>query len=169
MEEARKYGLEPKSEIAGLRSDEVIDALTGPSAPPYWKMRYHGRGHDIFFLTTLDKAPQFIDQLRALAKSLTYPVADIGIYLQPTIQGTNCHCEFNLPYDPRNAKEVEQVKAIDRQAVRLFANMGGFFSRPYGGWAEVAFGRDPASVTALRKVKSIFDPQGIMNPGKLCF
>jgi FAD/FMN-containing dehydrogenase len=168
-EEARKYGLEPKSAIAGLESDNVIDVLTRPSGPPYWKMRYRGRSHDIFFLTTLDKATQFIDQLHALAKSLAYPVADIGTYLQPTIQGTNCHCEFNLPYDPRNTGEVDRVKAIDRQAVRLFANMGGFFSRPYGQWAEVAFGRDPASVKALRKVKSIFDPQGIMNPGKLCF
>lgn len=168
-EEARRCGLEPRTEIAGLHSDEVIDMLTRPSEPTYWKTRYRGRSHDIFFLTTLDKAKQFIDQMQVLAESSTYPVTDIGVYLQPTIQGTNCHCEFTLPYDPQNKKEVQRIKAIDRQAIRLFANMGGFFSRPYGSWAEVAFGRDPASVTGLRKVKSIFDPNNILNPGKLCF
>jgi FAD/FMN-containing dehydrogenase len=169
VEEARKYGLEPGSAIAGLESDKVVETLTSPSGPPYWKVRYRGGCHDIFFLTTLDKAPQFIDLLRKVARSLKYPAVDVGIYLQPTIQGTNCHCEFNLPYNPQNSEEVERVKAIDRQAVRLVVNMGGFFSRPYGAWASVAFGRDPASVVGLRKVKTIFDPNGVMNPGKLCF
>jgi FAD/FMN-containing dehydrogenase len=29
--------------------------------------------------------------------------------------------------------------------------------------------RDAASVEALKKVKAIVDPAGILNPGKLCF
>lgn len=29
--------------------------------------------------------------------------------------------------------------------------------------------RDAATVTALKKIKAIFDPNNIMNPGKLCF
>jgi FAD/FMN-containing dehydrogenase len=29
--------------------------------------------------------------------------------------------------------------------------------------------RDAANIEALRKVKAIVDPAGILNPGKLCF
>jgi FAD/FMN-containing dehydrogenase len=46
---------------------------------------------------------------------------------------------------------------------------GAFFSRPYGPWADLAYGRFTEGVAALRKLKSIFDPNNILNPGKLCF
>jgi FAD/FMN-containing dehydrogenase len=104
-----------------------------------------------------------------LAKSFEVPEKEIGVYLQPTIHGANCHCEFHLPYNPENDNEVNRIKALDREASKLFADSGGFFSRPYGNWAEIAYSRDPATVTALRKVNHIFDPNGIMNSGKLCF
>jgi FAD/FMN-containing dehydrogenase len=167
--EAQDCGLEPTTIIAGLKSYNAMDVLSKPSSEPYWKLRCREGNHDIFFITTLDRVPQFIDQLNNLAKSFIYPATNVGIYLQPTIQGTNCHCEFNLPYDPKNALEADRIKALDRDASRIFANMGGFFSRPYGAWAETAYGRDPATVIALRKVKNIFDPNKVMNPGKLCF
>ena len=46
---------------------------------------------------------------------------------------------------------------------------GAYFSRPYGAWAGPVYDRDPVSRDVLRRVKRIFDPNGIMNPGKLCF
>jgi FAD/FMN-containing dehydrogenase len=46
---------------------------------------------------------------------------------------------------------------------------GAFFSRPYGGWAKIVYARYPDGVKALRKLKDIFDPNNILNPGKLCF
>jgi FAD/FMN-containing dehydrogenase len=104
-----------------------------------------------------------------LAKQFKVPGKEIGVYLQPMIHGANCHCEFHIPYNPKNDEESDRVKTLDRDASKTLANSGGFFSRPYGGWADVAYGRDPATVTALRKLNSIFDPNKIMNPGKLCF
>ena len=93
----------------------------------------------------------------------------MGVYLQPTLQGTNCHVEFNLAYDPESAQEIQKIKKIDEEAGKVLPSMGAFFSRPYGSWAEMAFGPSAYTVTALRKVKDIYDPKGIMNPGKLCF
>ena len=46
---------------------------------------------------------------------------------------------------------------------------GVFFSRPYGIWSDMAYSRDPQTTTVLKKVKGIFDPNNVMNPGKLCF
>ena len=44
---------------------------------------------------------------------------------------------------------------------------GAFFSRPYGTWAQLVRTRHAESIIALRKVKGIFDPNNVMNPGKL--
>ena len=56
----------------------------------------------------------------------------------------------------------------DDLAANLIA-AGAYFCRPYGSWAQPVYNRDAAARDALRKVKAIFDPAGVMNPGKLCF
>jgi FAD/FMN-containing dehydrogenase len=46
---------------------------------------------------------------------------------------------------------------------------GAFFSRPYGESAGMILNRDAATVAVLNKFKKIFDPNNVMNPGKVCF
>ena len=64
---------------------------------------------------------------------------------------------------------MERVKNRTAAAVKDLAAAGAFFSRPYGEAACMIINRDPATVAALKKVKSITDPNYVMNPGKLCF
>ena len=46
---------------------------------------------------------------------------------------------------------------------------GAFFSRPYGIWADMVYSRDAQTTIVLKKVKEYFDPNNVLNPGKLCF
>ena len=74
-----------------------------------------------------------------------------------------------MPYDAAVAGTREDMKDLaDDLAANLMA-AGAYFSRPYGSWAQPVYNRDAAARDALRKVKAIFDPAGVMNPGKLCF
>ncbi len=107
--------------------------------------------------------------MNELADKCGYPASDVGIYIQPIVQGTNCHCEFNLFYDPKNPSEINRVKELTDAVTRALIAQGAFFSRPYGDNAGMIINRDAASVAILTKVKRIFDPNNIMNPGKLCF
>jgi FAD/FMN-containing dehydrogenase len=155
--------------LAGLSSEEAVDMLQRPSGEPYWKQRYSGGFQDIFFLTTLDKTPQFIGKMSALAQSRRISPEEIGIYIQMVVQGTSCHCEFNLYYDPRNTVETERVKSLVSDGPVDLMNMGAFFSRPYGSWARTAYSRAAESAIVQKKIKTVFDPRNVLNPGKLCF
>ena len=169
MEAAKQFGLEPVKALSGVSAYELSRTLSKSSGGQSWKLRQKGACEDIFFLTTLDKAEGFVKVVLDTAGKSGYSSSDIGIYVQPMVQGTSCHCEFNLFYDPTSAREVKKVRDLYRRASDSLIDAGAFFSRPYGDWAEQVYRRDGDSAVALKKVKRIFDPNNIMNPGKLCF
>jgi FAD/FMN-containing dehydrogenase len=165
---ARSCQLEPATIMPGASADDISKLLSKPSAEPYWKLRYKGGCHDVFFLTTLDKTPGFISVVSALMSSNRFPTENTGVYLQPMVQGTSCHCEFNLYADPTKQNDMERTRWMVNEGSRDLAKRGGFFSRPYGAWADFAYGSATETVILQKKMKKIFDPKGILNPAKLC-
>jgi FAD/FMN-containing dehydrogenase len=107
--------------------------------------------------------------MNSVAEAHGYPTSDIGVYIQPLHHGSSCHCEFLLPYDCDNPKEADMMRQLHTDASKELLKEGAFYSRPYGIWANMAFNRDVQTTNTLRKLKGIFDPNNIMNPGKLCF
>ena len=165
----QQLGLELLPAVSGIRGGQVMATILNPSPVPYWKLTYKGACQDIFFMTTLDKIPEFVNTAFAAANALRYPVSDIGIYLQPQHQGTACHCEFNLPYSSRNKIETDCVRELLETCSEALTKQGAYFSRPYGIWADMVYNRDAANKEMIRTIKGIFDPNNILNPGKLCF
>ena len=169
QEIAHQFNLKLTPEIPSVVGTDLIKVITKPSREPYWKLGYQGGCQDIFFISTLDRTPEFVKTVYGTAKALGYPISDIGVYFQPRHQGVNCHCEFNLPYAPDTPQEVSRVQTLFKQASEALFKQGAFFTRPYGTWADMAFSKDKPSTDLLKKIKGIFDPKGVMNPGKLCF
>jgi FAD/FMN-containing dehydrogenase len=164
-----RIGLETTRAVGRVSAAEMLKAVQQPSAEPYWKLRYEGACQDIFFITTYDKLESQLSTIYELANEFGYPASEMGIYLQPIVQGTNCHGEFNLFYDPENPSELERVEELYAEAVNALMATGAFFSRPYDKNARAIVNKDAAYVEALNRVKDIVDPKRVMNPGKLCF
>jgi len=164
--------LKPQAILPGAEGKEsaVFELLSNPwSKEPYWKLRYKGACHDIFFLAPLSKASKFVDLMKGVASKHRYPSDDLGCYIQPMVQGRGCHCEFNLSCDSSHTEEVADVQKLFMDASETLMNNGAFFSRPYGPWADMVYSRYAEGTLALKKLKYIFDPNCILNPGKLCF
>jgi len=169
MDIAGRLGLKPTRTLGGISAAELLRMLRRPSEEPYWKLRGKGSCQDIFFLTTYDRCTELIMTMNNATNKYGYPLPDMGVYLQPVIQGTSCHCEFNLFFDASNPKERDRIQELFTDASRQLMDRGAYFSRPYGSWADVVYRRDAETTIALRKLREIFDPNNIMNPGKLCF
>ncbi|MFC1971172.1 FAD-binding oxidoreductase [Chloroflexota bacterium] len=155
--------------IPGADGEQLLKILSQPSPDPYWKLRYKGGYNDVFFMTTLNRAPEFVNLMFSSSQSAGYSPSEINVYIQPTMQGVSCHCEFSLPFNPIDQNEVTRVKNLVTSGSKALMKQGAFFSRPYGSWADMVYSRDAQTTTVLKKVKGIFDPNSVMNPGKLCF
>ncbi len=166
---AQQFGLRLASEAGVCRAGQLMEVISKPSAEPYWKLRHKGGGQELFFLTTLGKTPGFVDTMYMTANELQRQSADIAVYLQPVHQGVGCHCEFVIPFDRHDSNDKHKALELFRRASRRLFRQKAYFSRPYGIWASMVFNADARTTMVTQTVKQIFDPNRVMNPGKLCF
>jgi hypothetical protein len=166
---AQRAGVEPARSAGKVSAFDLLKASQAPAPEPYWKLQVKGASQDIFFLTNFQSVASTTDVMSKMAEKAGYPATDLGVYIQPLVQGANYHVEFNLFYDPANPKETEKVRQLVISSVNPLISSGAFFSRPYGEITQTILNRDAATVQTLRKVKTILDPDNVMNPGKLCF
>lgn len=152
--------LSNKSEING---NDILNFLNRADINS-WRLRLNGGYQDIFFISNYEKISKFIDLVEEQITN------NLGIYIQPINQGTSYHCEFDIFYDPNDPEETLNVKETFINTSIDLMNSGAFFNRPYGLWAKEVYERhEDSTQSALKKVKKIFDPNNVLNPGVLCF
>jgi len=168
----KEVGLTPQKKLieTDCFEDDVLTFLrSGSNGMPYWKNRQKRNCSDIFFLTTLSKVAGFIITMEKRAAEYNFKNENLGGIVQPMVQGRGCHCEFNLLHDGNNPDELSITEALFLDASKTLFDQGAFFSRPYGPWAKMVYDKYPEGVEILKKLKNIFDPNGILNPNRLCY
>jgi len=140
-----------------------------PDAKSYWKNRVKGACQSLFFITRPNMASELINVFKAVAVNFDFLVEDIGVYIQPIEHNRACHLEFNMFYDATDEYEKARVADLYTEAARVLLDEGAIFSRPYGTVAPMVYERAASYTETLKRVKKIFDPNNIMNPGNLCF
>ncbi len=163
---AQGVGVTITNEVPGCSWTKMERIISSVSPEPYYKSRFKGAFHDIFFLTTLNRIPRFLEIMNEQARRHGYPSELIGVYIQPIQQGRNAHIEFTLYFEP---EEEPRISELYESASKALADEGAFFSRPYGIWSDIAYARCPDTVKALRRIKDILDPDHVLNRDKLCF
>jgi FAD/FMN-containing dehydrogenase len=163
-EACREAGLEAAEEIPGLpglsekAASKICDCDRGET---YWKLR-RGGVRAIDMLAPPSRAPRLIEIL----ESLNCP-GDVGITVQPQVQGRAFRIECSVYFGGGPSEAGQAENALEGVSLELF-KAGAYFDRPYGYLSKLVF-EDPASTEAMRKLKKIFDPDGILNPDRLCF
>jgi FAD/FMN-containing dehydrogenase len=156
----------PHAQDAATRLQAI---LSGPWADGagYWKWRGRGASRDVFFLTQLQRAPEFLSELQSAAAASDYPLADMGLYLQPKQNGRAFYMEAGFPYNPDEPAEKARAEEVQGAASRLLIDKGAFFYRVVEPWTELVYGRTGNLHKTLGRIKKTLDPTNILNPGKL--
>ena len=135
----------------------------------YWKNQWKGGAHSLFFIAKPSDTPLYKSIVEEIAVAHGYALESLGMYIQPIEHNRACHVEFNFFYDPECASEKALIRSLSCEAAKELLKSGAFFTRPYGDLAAINYERAGAYASALKRVKKLFDPNNIMNPGNLCF
>ena len=159
-----KAGQSALRELPGCdgMSEKVIKMLGDcDRRETYWKLRRGGE-REIDFLAPPSKTPALAEMLEALSDKCG---GALGITIQPQVLGRAYRLEADVFFDGSAPVVPEQVL---NAALPQLKRAGAYFDRPYGAMADLVY-TDPIATEALRKIKAIYDPDNILNPGKLCF
>jgi FAD/FMN-containing dehydrogenase len=140
-----------------------------PKDKTYWKHAYKGSCQDLMFMTTLDRVERYIPAVIEVAIKHQYPVNDIGCYIQPVEDGHACQLDFSFYYNSSDEAETERIRSLYANAAAAMLERGAYFTRPYGAVADMVYKKNGDYTALLKRFKKHFDPNGILNPGNLCF
>ncbi|HNR14507.1 MAG TPA: FAD-binding oxidoreductase [Thermodesulfobacteriota bacterium] len=168
----KEYDFDVRETLAGapgLRR-KLLPILRKPwSKSTYWKYRYSGACTDLFFMAPIERIAEFTAAVDSIAADHAFPTGDIGRYFQPVYRGNAIYCHYSFNWCGGNGKDRERMKSLFLDASEKLISQGAFFSSLYGPWADMMYRRTGKYAEVLKVVKDVFDPNHIMNPGKLCF
>lgn len=159
------FGVQTIRELVSMSLTERIDSLLDDCdrRDESWKLR-RGGVKEIDFLSPVSATAELTKRLSESLANIKE--CDKSIIVFPQVQGRAFRVECSLFHTIDTENNAEN--AINKAARELAAE-GAYFDRPYGNLAELVYEADPVSTETLRGLKNIFDPDGILNPGKLCF
>ncbi|HZP64665.1 MAG TPA: FAD-linked oxidase C-terminal domain-containing protein, partial [Rudaea sp.] len=110
----------------------------------------------------VSRVPALVERLREISARHAVPIVSFG-------HAGNGNLHVNLL--PRDAAERARADAALADVFAAVVALGGTLSGEHGiGLAKRDFlgdAIDPAALAIMRRIKSQFDPDGILNPGKL--
>lgn len=163
---------------ACLEEGWVIDGAIAQSeaqARDFWRLRediseataaYSPYKNDIS--VTISKVPEFLRETDAVFKS-HYP--DFEVVWFGHIGDGNMHINILKPTSLTKEVFVERCKSVDDILFGVIKKLGGSVSAEHGvGLVKKPFlqyTRSAAEIEMMKGIKAVFDPDGIMNPGKI--
>lgn len=179
--EAGKQGqsaVEPVLETlfeSGLIADAVIAGNTAQFAD-FWAHRENisesianeGFAHKNDISVPIDTMSDFISELSVLIDSEqpNFKVVTFG-----HIADGNLHLNYVAPKGADVPSFRADAKRLEQKVFQLIEKFGGSISAEHGIGLlkkdDLAFSRSSVEIDFMRQIRKIFDPDGLMNPGKI--
>ena len=110
------------------------------------------------------KVPELVARVEEIAKRHGIFVANFG-------HAGDGNIHVNFICDKENADEIARARECVKETFALSVELGGSISGEHGiGYVKAAYldmAIDPNTMAVMKSIKNVFDPNGILNPGKM--
>lgn len=117
---------------------------------------------------TVSKVPEFLAKVDQTIKA-SYP--DLQVIWFGHIGDGNLHINILKPNDLERAEFIKRCQKVDQLLFAEIQRFGGSISAEHGvGITKkpfLKFTRSESEIELMRGIKKVFDPHGIINPGKI--
>jgi D-lactate dehydrogenase len=112
----------------------------------------------------VSRIPDLVVGVQALAREFALPIVTFG-------HAGNGNLHVNILFDPADTAQSQRAHAALARVFALALSLGGTLSGEHGiGMMKREFmplAIDAPTLSVMRQLKAAFDPDGILNPGKL--
>ena len=173
---AAKYGLHLSAKAGNIEAEEFFQSINGidygtsdHTSEKGWREAEIGLSRELPFVTTMETTPDYVEEITRLSKELSADdyISKTAVYIQPQHCGTSAHMEFDFFCETDNTFIEKEMDRFVRRAQETLSAALAYFSRPYGDLAGIQLKKDSRTYEIQERIRDIFDPHRIMNPGKL--
>lgn len=111
------------------------------------------------------------DKIPAMVRKITQLRAETGLTMVSFGHAGDGNIHFNLMLDKKNKEEFEKAKKVIETLFDYTLELGGTISGEHGvGITKAPYIKKEigsVELALMKKIKKVFDPKGILNPGKI--
>jgi len=158
----RELGASETRVAADAAERETLWAARRAVSPALGRLRPNKLGEDI--VVPKSQVPAMIGEIAQIAERHGLPIPVFG-------HAGDGNLHPNILFDLRDPEEVHKVELAAPDIFRAAIRLGGTLSGEHGiGTLKREFMEEAQGATAVRlsrAIKKVFDPEGLLNPGKL--
>jgi glycolate dehydrogenase FAD-linked subunit len=131
-------------------------------SPALFRLRPNKINEDV--VVPRDKIPEAIERFQEIARLLDVLIVSFG-------HAGDGNIHVNVMFDGQKPEERERARQAKEEIFKTVLELGGTLSGEHGvGLTKAPFlslELDPAALRLMKKIKNLFDPNHILNPGKI--
>jgi glycolate oxidase len=158
----RNMGAEEVKRASTTREAEVLWKARRSISPAVFRLRPNKINEDI--VVPRDKIPAAITRFKEIGRNFDLLIVSFG-------HAGDGNIHVNIMYDAKNPNESRKAQEAVTEIFKAVIELGGTLSGEHGvGLTKAPFlslELTPALIDLMKKIKHLFDPNHILNPGKI--